>query len=78
MKKSDSTGGIELNYEYPDIFLELASILVTSLIILSAIIGWLPAPPGGIGVSGVPIDPDEVDRDEGAIPSVGEPVIISW
>jgi hypothetical protein len=38
----------------------------------------LPAPPAEIFVSGTPIDPDSVDCDEGPIPSVTEPVIVSW
>jgi hypothetical protein len=38
----------------------------------------LPAPPDGILVSGTPIDPESVDCDEGPLPSVAEPVIISW
>jgi hypothetical protein len=38
----------------------------------------LPAPPDGIVVSGIPIDPDEVDCDEGPVPSVNAPVIIRW
>jgi hypothetical protein len=39
----------------------------------------MPAPPGGIQLSGVPIDLDDVDcDDETTIPSVMEPVTISW
>ena len=38
----------------------------------------MPAPPGGIFVSGTPIDPAEVDCDDGPIPMVTGPVSISW
>lgn len=38
----------------------------------------LPAPPQGIMVSGTEIDPEEVDCDEGPVPDVVEPIVISW
>ena len=41
----------------------------------------IPAPPSGIEVSGVTVDPELVDCEEGPIPVVvvdDEPVIISW
>ncbi len=38
----------------------------------------MPAPPGGIVVSGMAIDPESVDCDDGPIPVVTGPVSISW
>lgn len=38
----------------------------------------MPAPPGGIVVSGMAIDPESVDCDDGPIPVVSAPVSISW
>lgn len=38
----------------------------------------MPAPPDEIFVSGTLIDPGSVDCDEGPVPSVSRPVIISW
>lgn len=38
----------------------------------------LAAPAGGITVSGVPVDPDEVDCDDGPRPLVSEPIVIAW
>lgn len=38
----------------------------------------MPAPPAGIYVSETFIDPEEVDCDEGSVPLVEEPVVISW
>lgn len=38
----------------------------------------LAAPADGITVSSVPVDPDLVDCDEGPVPLVSEPVVISW
>lgn len=38
----------------------------------------IPAPPGNISVSGTSVDPDEVDCDEGPIPSVSGDIAISW
>ncbi len=38
----------------------------------------MPAPAGGIVVSGTPIDLEEVDCDDGPIPVVTAPVIITW
>jgi hypothetical protein len=38
----------------------------------------LPAPADGISVSGTPIDPDALDCEVGPLPSVSEPVSVSW
>jgi hypothetical protein len=38
----------------------------------------LPAPPGGIMINDTAYDPDVVDCDEGPIPAVEEPIVISW
>ena len=38
----------------------------------------MPAPPDGISVSGTPVDPEEVDCDEGPVPVAAEPIIIQW
>jgi hypothetical protein len=38
----------------------------------------LPAPADGISVSGTPIDPDALDCEVGPLPSVSEPVRVSW
>ncbi len=38
----------------------------------------MPAPAGGIVVSGTAIDPESVDCDDGTIPMVTGPVSISW
>ncbi|NNG05424.1 MAG: hypothetical protein HKM95_15180 [Inquilinus sp.] len=38
----------------------------------------LAAPADGVAVSGVPVDPDLVDCDEGPRPLVNEPVVIRW
>ncbi len=38
----------------------------------------MPAPAGGIFVSGESIDPEEVDCDEGPVPEVMAPVTITW
>ena len=39
----------------------------------------MPAPAGGISLSGAPVDLDDVDCDEeGTIPSVAGPVTIAW
>jgi hypothetical protein len=38
----------------------------------------MPAPPDNITVSGTPVVPDEVDCDEGPVPSAGAPITIAW
>jgi hypothetical protein len=38
----------------------------------------LPAPADRISVSGTPIDPDALDCEVGPLPSVSEPVSVSW